>query len=100
MRTSRLSYVGCKVNQYETEELREQLRMGGYHIVPMEEGADVVIVNSCSVTADADSSCRQLVRKVLRENPIRAWLSQGVMPSARRMSCAGHVPSCGSVRQP
>src|ERR1039458_1251403 len=60
---------GCKVNQYETEELREQLRLGGYEVVPMEAGADVYIVNSCSVTADADSSCRQLVRKVLREKP-------------------------------
>jgi len=60
---------GCKVNQYETEELRRQLRLGGYDIVPMEVGADVTIINSCSVTADADSSCRQLVRKVLREQP-------------------------------
>ena len=60
---------GCKVNQYETEELREQLRLGGYHIVPMSGGADVNIVNSCTVTADADSSCRQLVRKILREQP-------------------------------
>jgi threonylcarbamoyladenosine tRNA methylthiotransferase MtaB len=60
---------GCKVNQYETEELREQMRLGGFQIVPLESGADVVVLNSCSVTADADSSCRQLVRKVLREKP-------------------------------
>ncbi len=58
---------GCKVNQYETEELREQLRLGGFQIVPMDSHADVAIVNSCTVTADADSSCRQLVRKLLRE---------------------------------
>ncbi len=60
---------GCKVNQYETEELREQLRAGGFQVVPMDVGADVNIVNSCTVTADADSSCRQLVRKILREQP-------------------------------
>src|SRR5579863_3646239 len=60
---------GCKVNQYETETLREQLRLGGFQIVPMETPADVYVINSCSVTADADSSCRQLVRKVLRERP-------------------------------
>src|SRR5882672_4787271 len=60
---------GCKVNQYETEELREQLRLGGFEVVPMEAGADVNVVNSCTVTADADSSCRQLVRKILREQP-------------------------------
>ena len=59
---------GCKVNQYETEELREQLRLGGYQIVPMADGADVNVVNSCTVTAYADSSCRQLVRKILLEH--------------------------------
>src|SRR5882672_7745090 len=58
---------GCKVNQYETEELREQLRLGGFQVVPITQGADVNIINSCTVTADADSSCRQLVRKLLRE---------------------------------
>jgi len=61
---------GCKVNQYETEELREQLRFGGFSIVPADQSADVYILNSCTVTADADSSCRQLVRKLLRENPV------------------------------
>jgi len=60
---------GCKVNQYETEELREQLRFGGFDVVPLEQAADVVVLNSCTVTADADSSCRQLVRKILREQP-------------------------------
>src|SRR5581483_3322523 len=60
---------GCKVNQFETEELRGQLRLGGYRVVPMEEPADVYLLNSCTVTADADSSCRQLVRKILRERP-------------------------------
>lgn len=60
---------GCKVNQYETEELRTQLKLGGFSVVPMEEAADVYVVNSCTVTADADSSCRQMVRKLLRERP-------------------------------
>src|SRR5690242_8330525 len=59
---------GCKVNQYETEELREQLRLGGYQVVAMETQADLNIINSCTVTADADSTCRQLVRKLLRQN--------------------------------
>lgn len=60
---------GCKVNQYETEMLRGPLSLGGFQIVPMEQRADVYVINSCSVTADADSSCRQLVRKILRERP-------------------------------
>src|SRR5438552_14104959 len=68
-KTAAFHTFGCKVNQYETEELRGQLRLGGFDIVPMERGADVNIINSCTVTADADSSCRQLVRKLLREQP-------------------------------
>src|SRR6266404_4189141 len=67
--TAAFHTFGCKVNQYETEELREQLRLGGFRVVPMTQGADVNIINSCTVTADADSSCRQLVRKLLREQP-------------------------------
>ncbi len=60
---------GCKVNQYETEELRTQMRLGGFEIVSMDVPADIYVINSCSVTADADSSCRQLMRKLLREQP-------------------------------
>jgi threonylcarbamoyladenosine tRNA methylthiotransferase MtaB len=60
---------GCKVNQYETEELRHQLGLGGFEVVPLGSAADVYVVNSCSVTADADRSCRQLVRRLAREHP-------------------------------
>jgi len=60
---------GCKVNQYESETLRTQMRMGDFEIVSLESAADVYVINSCTVTADADSSCRQLVRKLLREQP-------------------------------
>ncbi len=67
MSTVAFHTFGCKVNQYETEELREQLKLGGYRIVPMDALADVTIVNSCTVTAEADSNCRQLVRKLLRQ---------------------------------
>ncbi len=68
-RTVAFHTFGCKVNQYETEELRGQLRLGGFTIVTMEEEADVYVINSCTVTADADSSCRQMVRKILRDQP-------------------------------
>jgi threonylcarbamoyladenosine tRNA methylthiotransferase MtaB len=65
-RTIAFHTFGCKVNQYETEELREQFKLGGYKVVPMDSTADVNVINSCTVTADADSTCRQLVRKLLR----------------------------------
>lgn len=59
---------GCKVNQYETESLREQLLRVGYQTIEEFSAADLCIVNSCSVTAEADKKCRQFLRKILREN--------------------------------
>ncbi|MFA5975909.1 MAG: tRNA (N(6)-L-threonylcarbamoyladenosine(37)-C(2))-methylthiotransferase MtaB [Elusimicrobiota bacterium] len=60
---------GCKVNQYETEELRSLLHSGDFQVVPEEQAADVYVINSCTVTEEADRSCRQLIRKLLREHP-------------------------------
>src|SRR4029077_11210237 len=68
-RTVAFHTFGCKVNQYESEVLREQLRLGGFQVVAMASAADVYVINSCSVTAEADRSCRQLIRKLLREQP-------------------------------
>ena len=60
---------GCKVNQYETELLRQRLiGDSGQHVQSMEE-ADLCLINSCTVTAFADKECRQLIRRVLRTNP-------------------------------
>lgn len=68
MKTARLYTFGCKVNQYETQMLREYFRRSGYELT--ESGpADCAIINSCTVTASADRQCRQLVRKILRDAP-------------------------------
>lgn len=67
--TVSLHTFGCKVNQYETEQIREQLALGEYRVVPWPGPADVYLLNSCTVTADADASCRQTVRKLLRDFP-------------------------------
>ncbi|MCB4756007.1 MAG: tRNA (N(6)-L-threonylcarbamoyladenosine(37)-C(2))-methylthiotransferase MtaB [Elusimicrobia bacterium] len=60
---------GCKVNQYETEWLRQSLRAQGSELTDRPEEADLCLINSCSVTAFADKECRQMIRKVLRVNP-------------------------------
>ncbi|MBI1979913.1 MAG: radical SAM protein, partial [Elusimicrobia bacterium] len=60
---------GCRVNQYETEAMREKLVQIGYDISENFAESDLCMINSCSVTAQADQKCRQFVRKVLRENP-------------------------------
>ncbi|NLA76417.1 MAG: tRNA (N(6)-L-threonylcarbamoyladenosine(37)-C(2))-methylthiotransferase MtaB, partial [Clostridiales bacterium] len=61
--------LGCKVNQYETQEMTESLLRRGYTLSQLSE-ADVVVVNSCTVTAESDRKVRQTVRhlKKLREN--------------------------------
>ena len=61
--------LGCKVNQYETEALKERFRAGGYQVVPEEETADVYIINTCTVTNLADRKSRQFIRRAVRNNP-------------------------------
>lgn len=68
MKTARLYTFGCKVNQYETQQLREYFSRHGYALI--DKGpADCAVINSCTVTASADRQCRQLVRKILRDTP-------------------------------
>ena len=60
--------LGCKVNQYETEAMREALLNLG-HTNDKNLSVDAVIINSCTVTAESDRKTRQLVRRMRRENP-------------------------------
>ncbi len=69
MKTVSVATVGCKANQFESEVLLEQMRALGYCPVPFESGADVTIINTCTVTHRADFDSRQMVRKALRNNP-------------------------------
>ena len=61
--------LGCKVNEYETERLKESFHNAGYEIVLFSEQADVYVINSCTVTAEADRKSRQMVRRARKENP-------------------------------
>ena len=54
MRKAAFHNLGCKVNSYETEAMQQLLEDAGYEIVPFREGADVYIINTCSVTNVAD----------------------------------------------
>lgn len=60
--------LGCKVNQYETDLLKEQAEMLGYEIVDFEKEADVYCVNSCSVTNMSDRKTRQMISKARNKN--------------------------------
>jgi len=61
--------VGCRLNQFETDALRGKAEAGGFTVVPFGAEADVYVINSCTVTAEADADSRQLVRRAVRRNP-------------------------------
>lgn len=61
--------LGCKVNQYETELVREGLRRIGYEDASDDQSADLCVVNTCTVTAEGDSKSRHVIRKLARDNP-------------------------------
>jgi threonylcarbamoyladenosine tRNA methylthiotransferase MtaB len=61
--------LGCKVNQYETQHILETFQRAGFAIVPFDEPADVYVINTCSVTGQAEAKSRQVVRRALRTNP-------------------------------
>lgn len=61
--------LGCKVNQYETEAMKEQFASAGYEIVNEYDEADVYLINTCSVTGLADRKSRQYIRKMKKKNP-------------------------------
>ena len=61
--------LGCKVNQYETQAMEQELRRRGHEVVPFTGAADAYVVNSCSVTAVSDQKSRQVIHRVQREHP-------------------------------
>jgi len=61
--------LGCKVNQYETEAMKEQFRTAGHEIVGEEDFADVYIINTCTVTNLADRKSRQYIRRMKKQAP-------------------------------
>jgi len=63
------STLGCKVNQYDTQAMRELFEARGYVSVPPGAGADVYVVNTCTVTGTGDQKSMKLVRRYRRENP-------------------------------
>ncbi len=67
-RTVAIATLGCKTNQFESAAIEEQLKEAGYRIVPFEEGADLVVVNTCTVTARTDAQSRNLIRRARRLN--------------------------------
>lgn len=69
--------LGCKVNQYETESIKNQLVERGYEEVPFDEESDIYIINSCTVTSVADKKTRNMLRRAKKTNPFSKVIVTG-----------------------
>jgi threonylcarbamoyladenosine tRNA methylthiotransferase MtaB len=80
MTTLSVATLGCKVNQFESEALMASLEKQGYRLIPFEEGAEITILNTCTVTQRADFQSRQMVRRASRFNPKSLIVVTGCYP--------------------
>ena len=80
--------LGCKVNQYDTQAMLELFQQQGYQIVPMDQPADVYLVNTCTVTGTGDKKSLQLIRRIRREHPAARLIVCGCMAQLRSMQSA------------
>jgi len=69
MKTCAFITLGCKVNQYETQAIRESLAAKGFMETNPEQAADLYVINTCTVTSVSDEKSRQYIKKVRRKNP-------------------------------
>ncbi len=79
-----LHNLGCKVNAYETEAMQQMLEQAGYEIVPFAPGADVYVINTCTVTNIADRKSRQMLHKAKKMNPQAVVVAAGCYVQAAK----------------
>ncbi len=94
-RTCRLVTLGCKVNQYETQFVKETLEANGYREAGEGEPADLCVVNTCTVTGEGDAKSRQLIRRLAQANPNGGVVVMGCY-ATRDPEAVGRLP--GVVR--
>lgn len=92
MKKVALHNLGCKVNAYETEAMQELLEKNGYEIVPFKEGADIYVINTCTVTNMADRKSRQMLHRAKKMNPDAIVVAAGCYVQAKAES--GEVDEC------
>lgn len=74
--------LGCKVNQYETQEMRENAVKNGYTLTENEDEADIFVINSCTVTSESDRKTRQCVRHFKSAHSNCVTVLTGCMPQS------------------
>ncbi|MDL2206293.1 tRNA (N(6)-L-threonylcarbamoyladenosine(37)-C(2))-methylthiotransferase MtaB [Eubacteriales bacterium OttesenSCG-928-N13] len=83
--------LGCKVNQYDTQAMRELFERAGYEIVDFHGAADIYMINTCTVTGTGDAKSMKLIRRIHREHPNAALIVCGCLAQrdAARVSLPG-----------
>ena len=79
MSTIAFHTLGCKVNQYDTEAMRESFERAGWTAVDFEDEADAYLVNTCTVTGTGDQKSKKLIRRVAREHPACSIIVAGCL---------------------
>ncbi len=74
--------VGCRLNQFETDALRGKAQAADHRVVSFETDADVYVINTCTITAEADADSRQLARRAIRQNPFALVVVTGCYAQA------------------
>lgn len=87
---------GCKVNQYETENIRELFEMRGDTTVTAPDEADVCVVNSCTVTSEADKKCRQYLHRIRKLSPECVLVCSGCMVQVNK-EIESLLPECDII---
>lgn len=83
-----ISTLGCKVNAFESEQIAQQLAAQHYQRVDHNDHADLCVINTCTVTAEADRQARQLVRRAIRKNPDARVVVTGCYAQIDPQACA------------
>src|SRR5262249_21384038 len=94
--TCRLVTLGCKVNQYESQYVKEALELNGYREAPDGERADLCVVNTCTVTMEGDAKSRQSIRRLHHENPATRIVVMGCY-ATRAPETVRHLPGVARV---
>ncbi|MBR7182255.1 MAG: tRNA (N(6)-L-threonylcarbamoyladenosine(37)-C(2))-methylthiotransferase MtaB [Clostridia bacterium] len=92
--------LGCKVNQYESEAIAERFTADGFLVLDAQEHCDIYVINTCTVTAEADRKAGQLVRRVHKQNPDAYILLTGCFSQsqpARAAAIEGVDDVCGNT---
>lgn len=76
--------LGCKVNTYETDAMEKNFRQSGFNIVSVDDVADIIIINTCTVTNMADRKSRQIIHRMKKKNPDAIVVATGCYVQAAK----------------